>query len=587
MTLFPIPQKLDYTEGSCPVCAPVEKVCDTALGREEYKIAITPAGVTLTASCDEGFFRAQTTLKQIIAQNPAALPCLAIHDWPDFPVRGLWHSPDIPSMRQMKHLIDLLADMKMNHLEFELYSANYVYGHFPQFNRQGNSYTPEEIRELSRYAKERYIDLVPNMQTFGHLNDWLEDPAIREFAELPEGFEKWGSHQTPGTLNPLDPRSQAFVRQVLDDVLPAFPDSRMINIGCDETWELGQGKSKDECERLGKTRVFLNFVSQTIQYLTEKGFKPLFWADIILQGSQEVLNAIPKDSVALNWGYERWEVTEDSCIRLQKTGVPYWNAPGTSVWLSMIGQSYKAMQNIARSAVLGKRYGASGLLNTNWHGDRHASHAYVPIAYGAAMGWNTAEGDWREDAPRDDLSAIVEPDAAQIVKVSPTMAACFDYLNRFVFMDQRGKMAQIAYDAGLYAHISRHPGIHNQAQPVAVLNQPPDKKETYGYDVKDYRDMQDYLAAIAFRLEHETQLCARDGNWILDEYRDTLARLNYACDIALYHLGERRGMSPEEYALWMNNRRKSLIQEYFRVWAYRHRVRRKTLTDEYIQPFTP
>lgn len=93
-------------------------------------------------------------------------------------------------------------------------------------------------------------------------------------------------------------------------------------------------KSKEACEKLGRTRVFLNFVQQTIEYLAAHKIKPLFWADIILQGGQEVLDAIPKDAVALNWGYERSEVSEDSCRRLQKTGVPYWNCPGTSVWAS-------------------------------------------------------------------------------------------------------------------------------------------------------------------------------------------------------------------------------------------------------------
>ena len=67
------------------------------------------------------------------------------------------------------------------------------------------------------------------------------------------------------------------------------------------------------------------FITQTINYLLEHNIKPMFWADIILQGSQEVLNDIPKESIALNWGYERWEVTEDSCIRMEKTGVPYDN----------------------------------------------------------------------------------------------------------------------------------------------------------------------------------------------------------------------------------------------------------------------
>ena len=574
MILFPVPKSLTLTEGTCPAAAPVNVVTDAALGNEEYKIDITAAGVTLTTSCDEGTFRAKTTLKQITAQNPDALPCLSIHDWPDFPNRGLWYqcAGRVPTVETMKKHIDFLADMKVNNLHLGV-------SDHPSMKAQPETpvkLTQAEMMELTAYASERYMHLVPNVQTFGHIEPWLALPEYADLAECPDGYDMWGTHRRPSTLNPLDPRSQEVVKELLKDVIPICDGEGMINIGCDETWELGQGKSKEECERLGKTRVFLNFVTDTINYLLENNIKPMFWADIILQGSQEVLNDIPKESIALNWGYERWEVTEDSCIRMEKTGVPYWNCPGTSNWNSMLAQSYKAMQNIARCAVLGKRHGASGLLNTDWP-DRclhHFSPSYVGLAYGAAMGWTVAESDWVPIEPyecKDDLHAIVEPNAAQIVKVSPTMASCFDYLNKFVYQDKKNNMAQIAYDAGLYGHISTHASIHNTTTLRRILDQDHAKKDVYGYDAKDFYDTRDYLEVINYRLAHHQAMACEDAQDIIDEYHDAINMLQYAVDLALSYVGDLQGYSEEAFAEMMRTQGEDVIREHERVWMLRNK----------------
>lgn len=575
MTIFPLPKEMTLQGGSCPASAPVNHVTDPSLGREEYRIQISSAGAELVSSCPEGAFRAQTTFSQIQAQHPDSLPCLTLHDWPDYPTRALYHyvGARVPTMEAFKKQIDMFALMKINHLEIELGSGNFNYPSFPSMQHGQNPFTVEELTELAQYAKERFIDLVPVMQTFGHIPDWLANPEYADLAECPDGFEQWGRHNPPMTLNPLDPRSQQLVRKRLDDVLPIFKGCGQFNIGCDETWELGMGKSREACEKLGRTRVFLNFVTQTIEYLTAHGVKPLFWADIILQGGQEVLDAMPKESVALNWGYERGEVSEDSCRRLQKTGVPYWNCPGTSVWASLLGQSYKAVQNIARCAVLGKRYGASGLLNTDWgdHNLHHFSPAYFGVAYAAAMGWSVAEADWQPLVGEDRLQAIAEPDAAQLAKTSPTAAACFAFLNRFVYQDSRCRMAQLAYDAGQYGQLSRHPGIHNSTQVKRILVDDPDQLEVYGYEAQDFMDTKAYLDVILYRLSHEPHMACADAQWILDEYRDSVEMLRYGCDVALYRLGCLQGYDKAGYQAMMRSRRDDILREHNRVWRLRNR----------------
>lgn len=576
MTIFPIPQKLTLTEGTCPVGIRPARTVDSSLNTEEYKINITPDRIEMIASCDEGFFRADSTMKQILAQNPNTLPCLQLHDWPDYPKRGLYVSIwRIYKPCELKKLIDMIADMKLNVIQLPLGTQDFNFPSFPEMHISEAPYSTKELNDLTAYAEERFVELIPVTSAFD-ASDFFKNENYIHLAECPDGYEMWGGHHDPGCLNPLDPASLEFVQRRISDVIEAFPACHHFNICCDETWELGMGKSKEECEHRGRTRVYLDFVSKVIAYLRERNIKPMFWADIVLQGKQEVIDTIPKDAVALNWGYERYQVTEDSCIRLQKSGVPYWNCPGTAVWRSLLGESYKSMQSIARSTVLGKRHGASGILNTDWTDFpfNHISPSYLPIAYCAGMSWKTAEEDFHPLLPlecEDDLHAIVEPDAAQIAKISPTMAACFDYLNAFVFKDTRGKMAQLAYDAGQYAHISTKPGVANTTIPNHVLVQPVDSKNTFGYDAKDFEDIKDYINVILFRLSREQNMTCDEAQTILDEYRDSAAIMLYACDLALYRLDQLGGKTPEEYAAMMRSRRDEILPEHLRICQIRTR----------------
>ena len=103
MTIFPLPKEMTCHDGSCPASAPVSHVTDPSLGREEYRILISSSGAELVSSCPEGAFRAQTTFSQIQAQYPDSLPCLTLHDWPDYPTRALYHyvGARVPTMEAL------------------------------------------------------------------------------------------------------------------------------------------------------------------------------------------------------------------------------------------------------------------------------------------------------------------------------------------------------------------------------------------------------------------------------------------------------------------------------------------------------
>ena len=270
-----------------------------------YDLSITPSGIHVVASTPAGVFYGVQTLRQIVMQSGRELPGLRISDWPDFPNRGvlLDISRDrVPTMETLYQLIDLLALLKIN--QFQLYTEHtFAYRRHPQVWAQASPMTGEEILALDAYCQERFIELVPNQNTFGHMTRWLIHEPYAHLAEAPDGWiAPWGQrYQEPFTLIPSE-ESLALVRELLDELLPHF-SSRQVNVNADETFDLGQGVSQDRVEKEGVGRVYLDFLMAIYREVKAREHTMQYWGDIIVQ-HPDLVPELPRDAIALEWGYE-------------------------------------------------------------------------------------------------------------------------------------------------------------------------------------------------------------------------------------------------------------------------------------------
>ena len=292
-----------------------------------YELTITPDGIHAVASTPTGVFYAVCTLVQLLGVRDQGsggrsqesgvssslqpltsnlqLPTLRISDWPDFPDRGVMldvSRDKVPTMQTLFELVDLLAAWKINQLQ--LYTEHtFAYRNHPEVWAEASPMTGEEILALDAYCRERFIELVPNQNSFGHMKRWLNHERYRPLAEAPDGCDtRWGHYDYPLSLCPVDPGSIALVRSIFDELLPHF-SSRQFNVGCDETVDLGQGRSKEAVEQLGAGRVYLDFLLQIYREVKARGRTMQFWGDIIMQ-HPELVPELPRDAIALEWGYE-------------------------------------------------------------------------------------------------------------------------------------------------------------------------------------------------------------------------------------------------------------------------------------------
>lgn len=386
----------------------------SSLGEEGYRLDVTAAGIDLAAASPKGLFYATATLAQWIelhrgedGRPPSRLGGISVRDRPAFAVRGVMldvSRDKVPRIETLFDLVDLLAGLKYNQLQLYMEHTFAYRGHETVW-RDASPFTAEELRRLDDYCAERFVELVPNQQSFGHFHRWLVHEPYRGLAECPGGVEHaFSLEPEPFSLCPLDSRVPELLAGLYDELLPSFR-SRLVNVGCDETFDLGLGRSRTACEERGRERVYVDFLNRVHGLVSERGKRMQFWGDIILK-RPELLAELPDDAIALEWGYEADHPFAEDCRRFADSGREFYVCPGTSSWLSFAGRTRNALTNLASAAVHGKAHGAAGYLVTDWGDCGHLqplTASYPGLVAGAAFAWNEATARAPLELPLADL----------------------------------------------------------------------------------------------------------------------------------------------------------------------------------------
>ena len=375
------------------------KIKKTNLREQSYRLSAGKNFVVIYSGGKKGTWNALMTLRQIMRQKDTEgyLPEIEIEDSPAFPNRGVMLDISrnrVPSISVLKELIVLFSELKFNQLQ--LYTEHtFAYKGHEKVWSNASPYTGEEIEEIDSYCAGKGIELIPNQNSFGHMERWLRWPEYHNIAEAPEGYEDpWGVYREySSTLDPSSPDSLNFLKDLYDQLLVHFK-SRNFNIGGDETYDLGTGKSRELCEEKGKGKVYVDFLNKIIREVKKRDYTPQFWADIILN-YPELLKELPKDVTVMNWGYEDDHPFREETKAIADAGFEFYVCPGTSSWNSIAGRWNNALENIRNAAEHGLENGASGLLITDW-GDNGYKQQYVVSVPGwfaaAAAAWNGPEG---------------------------------------------------------------------------------------------------------------------------------------------------------------------------------------------------
>ena len=348
--------------------------------KEAYKLWINASGIKIEAYAPAGAFYAVQTLKQIWANG--TVPYLEIADQPDFEHRGFYHDitrGKVPTVETMKQFIDQMAYYKMNSLQLYVEHV-YEFEECKELFEKFGMYTKEEMQELDQYCKERFIDFIPSLSTFGHLYELLEQDQYRHLRVLND-FEAcenmWHERMAHHTINPLLQESEDVIKSLIDQFAPAFT-SETFNICCDETFDLTLLDSEIETGKL-----YVDFTKKIIDHVKAKGKKIMMWADILIE-HPEYISEIPEETIFLNWDYAA-NPPEEKVKQLADLGRKQIVCPGTGTWRRLCEDVAVEEQNIVKFIDYGYKHGAMGVLNTNW-GDWGNPASLELSMYGMVLG---------------------------------------------------------------------------------------------------------------------------------------------------------------------------------------------------------
>ncbi len=530
---------------------------------ESYRLEIGPGGIRVQGADPAGLYYGVSTLAQWLrihlwgqGSGQRIVPALAVADRPDFAHRGVMldiSRDKVPTLDTLKQLVDLLADWKINQLQLYMEHTFAYRGHETVW-RDADPLTASEVRSLEAYCRARHVELVPNQNSFGHYHRWLIHEPYRRLAESPDGIEHpFSFEREPFSLCPTDAGSLELLADLYDQLLPCFT-SELFNVGLDETFDLGAGRSAAACAERGKGRVYLDFLHQVHGLVQERGKRMQFWGDVILE-HPELIDELPKDAIALEWGYEANHPFATDTARFAASGLDFYVCPGTGSWNSFAGRTRNTLENLASAAVQGRTRGALGYLITDWGDNGHLQPlavSYPGLAAGAAFAWNA--GTARE----------------------PHQLPLAQQLDLYAFRDRGGQAGMAVTDLG---DAYRHTGagaVNGSALFFALIfaHKPPAERRCGGMTAAHLERTLEHVEQAAASIP-AARMARPDAGLIRRELAWVADALRIACDLATERLaaGEEKPLSALPAALRADLARRldDLIEGHREIWLGRNR----------------
>src|SRR6266404_3363294 len=323
---------------------------EQSLTDDGYLLAVGSSEVVVAGKSSAGTFYGLQTLKQLVRGEGAGafIPGVSIVDWPTMRWRGV--SDDIsrgpvPTVEYIKRQIRTEAFFKLNMHSFYMEHTFASESH-PLIGPAGGSLTPAEIRELVAYAQGYHVELVPEQQTFGHLHKALRLEKYAELAETPYG----------DVLSPQQDGSYKLIADWYKELNELFP-GQFFHIGEDETFELGEGQSREAARTRGVGAIYFEHLNRVRDILKPYNRRLMFWGDIALH-HPDLIGNVPKDMIVMNWQYGAADDYGSSIQPFKDAGLEQFACPGAQNWNQIFPNLEAARKNITNFVRDGQKAGA-------------------------------------------------------------------------------------------------------------------------------------------------------------------------------------------------------------------------------------
>jgi len=275
----------------------------------------------------------------------------------------------------------------------------------------------------------------------------------------------------------------------------------------------------------------------------------MLWGDITNQ-YPELIPQLPKDIIALEWGYEKNHPFEKHCKNYFECKIPFYVCPGTSSWNSFSGRTDNMKGNMLNAAINGKRYGAEGFLITDW-GDngywQHLPFSYPGFVYGASLSWNVEKNK--------------DVDIAS-------------YIDKFILFDNNNISGRLIMDFGNYYSMEKR-DLSNRTNVFSILcSENDDFKWVDGIDTGTLYEIKKYTDELMNNLKFSDIKC-NDSELLYKEFKSAAQFIKVSADIGIVkiHIKEKHEKDAyKDIIISIIDEMRMLIVEYKEIWLARNRM---------------
>jgi len=275
-----------------------------------------------------------------------------------------------PTFERLLRQLELYAAARYNLILVE-WEDMFPWVMDPQF-RHPHSYSTDQIGKFVIKARQLGLEIVPLVQSLGHLEMVLSWPEYQKFREIPD---------RPDCLNPLVQGASELVIRLIDEVLELMPEVRRFHLGGDEAYCFGQSpESVAYIGRHGRSALYRQHIEPLLAHLNNRGIRPMLWADMMADWSLDDLCGLGAQADLVAWGYQGDFITssphssERHIAALIQAGCRVWGAAaykGADGFSADLPNPLTRRNNLRSWLEVAKRQRLEGIIMTGW--SRHSS----------------------------------------------------------------------------------------------------------------------------------------------------------------------------------------------------------------------
>ena len=293
------------------------------------------------------------------------------------------------SLDYYRRVIEFCSDWELNTLQFRLADDQGTalrFSSVADLVTHPDAFTPAQLRSLGEYGKAHGVDLIPELESFGHTGYITRSPAYAHLLDR----EPQGDEEFTGVI-PVHPDTTELFKRLFREVAAIFP-SRYLHGGCDEVNWGGSALSRKALQTKTRPQVWAEYLNELNQSVEALGKQFIVWGDFVVHKEPRILGQLNNNIIIMDWNY--WDTNaaqfRDALTAIEAGGHRGIGAPGLISYRWGPRAGTKSLRNIdafADAYFAPDISGSLGVILTNWVPSRYIQNsiwdgfAYAAVAF--------------------------------------------------------------------------------------------------------------------------------------------------------------------------------------------------------------